>query len=115
MLYHPRSNMAKVWKQILKQESEHQWLAIGVFFVFIILGAVMIKGTSFIPGVDFLDNEIGDDFRIMESTYIDENENYLLTYSQGDYQLIWTSNGDSYTVIGPNSNHDASLIDFMAY
>lgn len=113
MLYHPRSNMAKVWKQILKQESEHQWLAIGAFFVFIILGAVMIKGTSFIPGIDLLDNEIGDDFRIMESTYIDENENYLLTYSQGDYQLVWTNNGNSTTVIGLDSNHDASSIDFI--
>ena len=105
--------MAKVWNQILKQESEHQWLAIGVFFVFIILGAMMIKGTSFIPGIDLLDNEIGDDFRIMESTYIDENENYLLTYNQGDYELVWSENGDLTTVIGPDSNHDASSIDFI--
>ncbi|MAK19860.1 MAG: hypothetical protein CMA05_00935 [Euryarchaeota archaeon] len=105
--------MAKVWKQILKQESEHQWLAIGVFFVFIILGAMMIKGTSFIPGIDLLDNEIGDDFRIMESTYIDENENYLLTYNQGDYELVWSENGDLKTVIGSDSNHDASSIDFI--
>ena len=106
--------MAKVWKQILKQESEHQWLAIGVFFVFIILGAMMIKGTSFIPGIDLMDNEIGDDFRIMESTYIDENENYLLTYNQGDYELVWSNNGDLTTVIGPDSNHDASSIDFIS-
>tara|TARA_B100001564_G_scaffold16478_1_gene12660 strand:+ start:127 stop:1335 length:1209 start_codon:yes stop_codon:yes gene_type:complete len=105
--------MAKVWKQILKQESEHQWLAIGVFFVFIILGAMMIKGTSFIPGIDLLDNEIGDDFRIMESTYIDENENYLLTYNQGEYELVWSENGDLKTVIGSDSNHDASSIDFI--
>ena len=105
--------MAKVWKQILKQESEHQWLAIGVFFVFIILGAMMIKGTSFIPGIDLLDNEIGDDFRIMESTYIDENENYLLTYNQDDYELVWSENGDLKTVIGSDSNHDASSIDFI--
>ena len=113
MLYHPRSNMAKVWKQILKQESEHQWLAIGVFFVFIILGAMMIKGTSFLPGIDLLDNEIGEDFRILESTYIDENENYLITYNQGDYELVWSENGDLTTVIGPDSNHDASSIDFI--
>ena len=114
MLYHPRSNMAKVWKQILKQESEHQWLAIGVFFVFIILGAMMIKGTSFLPGIDLLDNEIGEDFRILESTYIDENENYLITYNQGDYELVWSENGDLTTVIGPDSNHDASSIDFIS-
>ena len=105
--------MAKVWKQILKQESEHQWLAIGVFFVFIILGAMMIKGTSFLPGIDLLDNEIGDDFRIMESTYIDENENYLITYNQGDYELVWSDNGDLTTVIGSDSNHDVGSIDFI--
>ena len=106
--------MARVWKQILKQESEHQWLAIGVFFVFIILGAMMIKGTSFLPGIDLLDNEIGDDFRILESTYINENENYLITYNQGDYELVWSENGFLTTVIGPDSNHDASSIDFIS-
>jgi len=74
---------------------------------------MMIKGTSFIPGIDLLDNEIGDDFRIMESTYIDENENYLLTYNQGEYELVWSENGDLKTVIGSDSNHDASSIDFI--
>ena len=73
----------------------------------------MIKGTSFIPGVDLIDNEIGDDYRIMESTYIDVNEDYLLTYSQGDYELIWSKHGDSTSIIGPDSNHDASSIDFI--
>ena len=60
----------------------------------------MIKGTSFIPGIDLIDNEIGDDFRIMESTYIDENENNLVTYNQGDYELICSKHGDSTTIIG---------------
>ena len=34
--------MASGWRKLLEEESEHQWLAIGVFFVFIIVGGFLI-------------------------------------------------------------------------
>ena len=40
------------WRKLLEQESEHQWLAIGIFFLFAILGGVAIEGTSTLAGVD---------------------------------------------------------------
>ena len=74
------------WRKMLQQESEHQWLAITAFFVFVILGAILIKGTSHLPGVDLTDNELGNNHRIIESVY-DENGDYLaLTYNDGDYK-----------------------------
>ena len=77
-----------VWRKMLQQESEHQWLAITAFFVFVILGAILIKGTSHLPGVDLIDNELGNNHRIIESVY-DENGDYLaLTYNDGDYKLL---------------------------
>ena len=44
--------MAKGWRRFLQEESEHQWLAISVFFIFIIIGAFAIHGTSKLTGMD---------------------------------------------------------------
>ncbi|MDG1552405.1 MAG: hypothetical protein P8Q87_02640, partial [Candidatus Poseidonia sp.] len=42
--------MASRLKALLEEESEHQWLAIGVFFVFILVGAFAIGGTEHFVG-----------------------------------------------------------------
>ena len=42
--------MASKLKALLEEESEHQWLAIGVFFVFILVGAFAIGGTEHFVG-----------------------------------------------------------------
>jgi len=34
--------MAGRWRRLLEEESEHQWLSIGVFFAFILMGAFAI-------------------------------------------------------------------------
>ncbi|MEC7167509.1 MAG: hypothetical protein VXW14_00815 [Candidatus Thermoplasmatota archaeon] len=43
--------MASGWRKLLEEESEHQWLAIGLFFVFIIIGGFLIGGTSSLEGM----------------------------------------------------------------
>ena len=68
-----------MWRNMLKQESEHQWIAIAGFFVFVLIGAIFIKGTSHLPGVDLIDNELGDEYRIMDSKYTDEDNFYMHT------------------------------------
>ena len=45
------TNMASGWRKLLEEESEHQWLAIGLFFVFIIIGGFLIGGTSSLEGL----------------------------------------------------------------
>ena len=102
------------WRKMLQQESEHQWLAITAFFVFVILGAILIKGTSHLPGVDLTDNELGNDHRIIESVY-DENGDYLaLTYNDGDYKLLSVNNDGVNEVTLTNPNYDVSGISDFA-
>jgi len=43
--------MASGWRKLLEEESEHQWLAIGLFFLFIIIGGFLIGGTSSLEGM----------------------------------------------------------------
>jgi len=42
--------MAEGWRKFLEEESEHQWLAIGVFFVFVLIGAFAVDATEHFVG-----------------------------------------------------------------
>ena len=64
--------MAKGWRSLLEEESEHQWIAITGFFVFIILGALVIQGTATLPGVDYRSNGLDEiDGRVLDIIYGD--------------------------------------------
>lgn len=97
-----------MWRNMLKQESEHQWIAIAGFFVFVLIGAIFIKGTSHLPGVDLIDNELGDEYRIMDSKYTDEDNFYMHTYTANGYQYIEVNEGEIDVLIDSNSNIDTS-------
>lgn len=99
-----------VWRKMLQQESEHQWLAIAAFFIFVILGAILIKGTSHLPGVDLIDSELGSEHRIIESIYHDEGHYVALSYTNEDYRLIAFSNGNTNQLISSSLDYDVSRI-----
>ena len=99
-----------MWRNMLKQESEHQWIAITGFFVFIIVGAIFIKGTSHIPGVDLVDNELGADYRVMDAKYIDESNSFMLTYTNDGYEYIILNSGELYVIIDSTSETDVDSI-----
>lgn len=99
-----------MWRNMLKQESEHQWIAIAGFFVFIIIGAIFIKGTSHIPGVDLIDNELGTEYRIMDSQYADEDNSFMLTYTSGEFEYLAVNSGNKEVLIDSNSDIDAGGI-----
>ena len=99
-----------MWRNILKQESEHQWIAITGFFVFIIIGAIFIKGTSHIPGVDLIENELGTEYRIMDSRYADEDNSFMLTYTSGEFEYLAVKSGNKEVLIDSNSDIDAGSI-----
>jgi hypothetical protein len=66
--------MAKGWRSLLEEESEHQWVAITGFFVFIILGALLIQGTSTLPGVNYSNNGLDAiDGRVLDIVYGDSD------------------------------------------
>ena len=99
-----------MWRNMLKQESEHQWIAIAGFFVFIIIGAIFIKGTSHIPGVDLIENELGTEYRIMDSKYADEDNYFMLTYTSGEFEYLAVNSGSKEVLIDSNSDIDAGSI-----
>ena len=99
-----------MWRNMLKQESEHQWIAIAGFFVFIIIGAVFIKGTSHIPGVDLIENELGAEYRIMDSKYADEDKFFMLTYTNGEFEYLAVESGNKEVLIDSNSDIDAGSV-----
>ena len=99
-----------MWRNMLKQESEHQWIAIAGFFVFIIIGAIFIKGTSHIPGVDLIENELGTEYRIMDSKYADEDNSFMLTYTSGEFEYLAVNSGNKEVLIDSNSEIDAGSI-----
>jgi len=99
-----------MWRNMLKQESEHQWIAITGFFVFIIVGAIFIKGTSHVPGVDLVDNELGTDYRVMDAKYIDESNSFMLTYTNDGYEYIILNSGELNVIIDSTSETDVGSI-----
>ena len=99
-----------MWRNMLKQESEHQWIAIAGFFVFIIIGAIFIKGNSHIPGVDLIENELGTEYRIMDSKYADEDNSFMLTYTSGEFEYLAVNSGNKEVLIDSNSDIDAGSI-----
>lgn len=66
--------MASGWRKLLEEESEHQWLALGLFLVFVIIGGFLIGGTrnleGMVLGVDSDENFAFDDgHHIIEIDY----------------------------------------------
>lgn len=104
--------MARLWNRFLEQESEHQWLAIGAFFIFIIIGAVLIKGTSSLPGTDLQDNYLDNNARIMETEHF-EDESYDIIFQNGETKLYWNNNNINQVVNFEGSQNGEFNFDFM--
>ena len=100
-----------VWRKMLQQESEHQWLAISACFVFALIGAIFLRGTSHLPGIDMTDNELGLEHRIIESVYLDSNNYVALEYSAGEYNLVSVNNGEPDYILAEMTDYDESRIN----
>ena len=97
---HP-SIMAKGWRGLLEEESEHQWLAMGGFFVFIIIGALLIQGTSTLPGVDYRTDGLDEiDGRVLEIIYGDSGSYTAMVINNGEGELIHHNNAGEVHDIG---------------
>ena len=99
-----------MWRKMLKQESEHQWLAISAFFIFIIIGAIFIRGTGQLPGVDLTESELGNDHRILNSLYLEQDESIMLAFINGNYQLFAISGNQATELTGVQSEYDVSKV-----
>ena len=108
------------WRKLLEQESEHQWLAIGIFFLFAILGGVAIEGTSTLAGVDLGAGDAAHDgYRVLDIVYFDDGGDITsqLTHtydpSQGHYLFIQTSTDYVNTIYQPSGYDKGDEIRFI--
>ena len=106
--------MAKGWRSFLQEESEHQWLAISVFFIFIIIGAVAIHGTSKLTGIDISDNSEMPNSRIMHIEH-QSNDDYTAVAHTSDGIILYQFIDDKKKIIiDPNSETESNNVKFLA-
>ena len=85
--------MASGWRKLLEEESEHQWLAIGLFFLFIIIGGFLIGGTSSLEGM-VLGTDPSDELVFEEGEFILEIDYHEdASWSQAHSAILKTSTG----------------------
>ncbi len=105
--------MAKGWRRFLEEESEHQWLAISLFFVFIIIGAFAIHGTSKLTGMDLENNYALENSRVLEISYQDNGEYHSVSHTNDGTYLYHFADGERTDIINPNTDPSASGIQFI--
>ena len=85
--------MASGWRKLLEEESEHQWLALGLFFVFVIIGGFLIGGTSSLEGM-VLGTDPSHDLVFEEGEFlIDVEYHYDADWSEAHSGILKTQNG----------------------
>ena len=93
---HP-ANKAKGRRGLLEVESDHQWVAISGFFVFILLGAIAILGTSSLPGVDYRSDGLeAVDGRVLDIVYGDSGSyTAMVLGDEGGVMFHYDDQGDA--------------------
>ena len=111
-LHHCQATMAGRWRKLLEEESEHQWLAMGLFFIFAIIGGIVIEGTSTLTGVDIGAGDAGHDGnRVLDIVYFD-NEGSVASqlthmYLPGQGHFLYSQdNSESLDMIYQPSEYD---------
>jgi hypothetical protein len=105
--------MAKDWKRFLEEESEHQWLAISLFFVFIIIGAFAIHGTSKLTGMDIENNTAMENSRTLEIIYQNDGSHYAVSHTTDGTYFYHYDDGIRNDIIDPLTDSSASSIRFI--
>ena len=106
-------NMAKGWKRFLEEESEHQWLAITLFFVFIIIGAFAIHGTSKLTGMDIEKNPAIENSRTLDILYQNDGSHYAVSHTNDGTYFYHYEDGIRNNIIDPLTDDSASSIQFI--
>jgi hypothetical protein len=112
------TTMAGKWRRLLEQESEHQWLSIAAFFIFVLVGAFAIGATEHFVGATVVDVEAAHDGGLVtEIAYGPDAGTYTaLVYSpQNGYSLYTedTQNGDLRVVYSPETVDNGAEVNFL--
>ena len=107
--------MAGGWRRLLEEESEHQWLTLSFFVVFVVIGALAINATEHFVGdrATEPDGMLKDAF-LTEIEYGANSGDYtaLVYSSTGGHQMLQNSgNGDNAALV--LSQEDAEKVNFL--
>ncbi|HIF91271.1 MAG TPA: hypothetical protein EYQ58_07075 [Candidatus Poseidoniales archaeon] len=112
--------MAGRWRKLLEEESEHQWLAISLFFIFAIIGGFAIEGTSTLAGVDLGAGEaMHDDSRVLDVVYFGSDGSvasqltHMYVPGQGHFLYIQDSAETANMIYQPSEYDKGDEIRFM--
>ena len=112
--------MAGGLRALLQEESEHQWLAIGVFFSFILIGGYAIEGTQYFVGDALVPESEHAQHRgafVMDVEYHEENESYTsLIYSPNQGYILYTEyieDDVSSVYFSPETNDIGREVNFL--
>ena len=109
--------MADGWRRLLEEESEHQWLTLSLFAVFVAVGAFAINATEHFVG-DSIENS-GAQHQGGLVTHIEYDESgqgyTALVYAPGEGYHMFTEHQDGTvtSVYSPQTNDMGSRVNFM--
>ena len=98
------ANMVEKLRNFLRQESEHQWLSLFIFFLFVIGGALAISATEHYSGGSIDTSEHSHDgLQVLDIVYTGDGDVISTTYKAGfGYALMWEkSDGESEFLLHP--------------
>ena len=109
--------MADGWRRLLEEESEHQWLTLSLFAVFVAVGAFAINATEHFVG-DSVENS-GAQHQgglVTHIEYDESGQSYTaLVYAPGEGYHMFTERQDGTvtSVYSPETNDMGSRVNFM--
>lgn len=108
--------MVEKLRNFLRQESEHQWLSLFVFFLFVLAGAYAISVTSHYSGgaVDESQHAFSG-HQVLDVVHTNNGDIVTHTYkAEFGYALIWeTPDGQSEILLNPNNIGQSTHLSFL--
>ena len=94
--------MAGGWRRLLEEESEHQWLTLSFFLVFVVIGALAINATE-----HFVGDRITEPDGMLKDAFVTEIEYGANT---GEYTALVYSTTNSHQMLQKSGNNDKTAL-----
>ena len=94
--------MAGGWRRLLEEESEHQWLTLSFFIVFVVIGALAINATE-----HFVGDRVTEPDGMLKDTFVTEIEYGSKT---GYYTALVYSSTDGHQMLQKSGNNDDTAL-----
>ena len=107
--------MAGGWRRLLEEGSEHQWLTLSFFLVFVVIGALAINATEHFVGDRAIEPEgmLKDAF-VTEIEYGENTGDYTaLVYSPTDSHQMLQKSGNNENIALVLAQEDAAKVNFL--